>query len=108
MLWRGCVLAIWDGLAEALMDGELAGIIAHELGHSFFMDKIVVAQHGKDTSTMRIIELKCDAVAILSLKLMDHDPRLFVRALKTPREISRRRSRSAGIFESQPDPVQRV
>ena len=44
MLWRGCVLVISDGLADPLYDGELAGIIAHELGHSYFEDEMAAAQ----------------------------------------------------------------
>src|SRR5262245_10555451 len=39
-LWRGCVVAISDGLAEPLYDDELAGVFAHELGHSYFEDEM--------------------------------------------------------------------
>src|SRR5262245_6530974 len=64
MLWRGCVLVLSDGLADPLYDGELAGIIAHELGHSYFEDEMAAAQRAKDARAMGVVELKCDAVEI--------------------------------------------
>ena len=48
-----------------LYDGELAGIFAHELGHSYFEDEMGAASRAKDTRAMRVVELKCDAVAIV-------------------------------------------
>src|SRR5262245_52179724 len=79
MLWRGCVLVLSDGLADPLYDGELAGVIAHELGHSYFEDEMAEAQRAKDVRAMRVVELKCDAVAILSLKLLNYDTALYLR-----------------------------
>ena len=108
ILWRGCVLAISDGLADPLYDGELAGIIAHELGHSYFEDEMASALKTKDTRTMKVVELKCDAVAILSLKLLDRNPVLYLKALHQIREIMRRKGRSSGIFESHPELFERA
>ncbi|MGE0131841.1 MAG: M48 family metalloprotease [Blastocatellales bacterium] len=108
LLWRGCVLAISDGLADPLLDGELAGIIAHELGHSFFMDEMVAARQTGDAGAMRVVELKCDAVAILSLKLLDHNPALYLRGLKSLKDLIRRKSLSSGIFQSHPELVERA
>ena len=108
LLWRGCVLAISDGLAEPLLDSELAGIIAHELGHSYFMDEMAQAQQTGDTHAMRVIELTCDAVAILTLKLLNHDPALYLRGLKSLKDIIRRKSLSSGIFQSHPGLVERA
>jgi len=102
ILWRGCVLAISDGLADPLYDGELAGIIAHELRDSYFEDEMASALKTKDTRRVRVVELKCDAVAIISLKLLDRNPALYLQALQRIREIMRRKERSSGIFESHP------
>jgi Peptidase family M48 len=108
MLWRGCVLALSDGLADPLYDGELAGIIAHELGHSYFEDEMAAAQRAKDARAMRVVELKCDAVAILSLKLLNYDPAHYLRGLQRIQVIIKRKSLSSGIFQSHPELVARA
>jgi hypothetical protein len=108
MLWRGCVLVVSDGLADPLYDGELAGIIAHELGHSYFEDEMAAAQRAKDARAMRVVELKCDAVAILSLKLLNYDSSLYLRGLQRIQVIVKRKGRSSGIFQSHPELVARA
>jgi Zn-dependent protease with chaperone function len=108
MLWRGCVLVLSDGLADPLYDGELAGIIAHELGHSYFEDEMAAAQGAKDARAMRVVELKCDAVAILSLKLLNYDPAHYLRGLQRIQVIIKRKSLSSGIFQSHPELVARA
>ncbi len=102
-VWRGCVLLLSDSLAESLFDGELAGIIAHELGHAYFEDEMAAAQRKQDAQAMRQIELKCDAVALLSLKLLGQNPSLYLQGLKRIQELNRRQSRSSGIFQSHPE-----
>jgi hypothetical protein len=108
MLWKGCVLALSDGLAGPLYDGELAGIFGHELGHSYFEDEMAAAGRAKDERAMRVVELKCDAVAIVSLKLLDYDPTLYLKGLQRIQVIKRRKSLSSGILQSHPDPVVRA
>lgn len=102
MLWRGCVLVLSDGLADPLYDGELAGIIAHELGHSYFEDEMAAAQRAKDARAMRVVELKCDAVAILSLKLLNYDPPLYLRGLQRIRSSSKEKACRAESFNLTP------
>ena len=106
--WRSSVLMIPDCLAEALPDGELAGIIAHELGHSYFEDEMAAAQRNQDFHGMRVIELKCDAVAMLSLKLLGYNPVLFLEGLQRIKELDRSKSRSHGIIQSHPELVIRA
>jgi peptidase M48-like protein len=81
-LWRGCIMVLSDDLSDSLSDAELTGIVAHELGHSYFMDDAVAAKRSKKSSALRAVELKCDAVAIVSLKLLGHDPASFLRAIQ--------------------------
>src|SRR5215211_6729696 len=80
-VWRGCVLVISDSLAKFLTDEELAGVIAHEVGHAYFMDETLAAQRNGKEPVMRVVELKCDAVAMLTLKLMGRDPAKYVSGL---------------------------
>lgn len=103
VLWRGCVLVISDGLADPLYDSKLAGIFAHELGHSYFEDEMAAAQRAKDALAMRVVELKCDAVAILSLKLLNYDPAHYLKGLQRIQVINKRKSLSSGIFQSHPE-----
>jgi Zn-dependent protease with chaperone function len=107
-LWRGCVLAVSDGLASPLYDGELAGIFAHELGHSYFEDEMAQATRAKDVRAMRAVELKCDAVAIMSLKLLDYNPVLYLKGLQRIQVIQRGKSLSSGIFQSHPNLTDRA
>jgi hypothetical protein len=81
MVWQRCILIISDSLAHELNDEELAGIVAHEMGHAYFMIEIIKARNYGDMQAMKIVELKCDAVAMLSLKLLGHDPADHLRGL---------------------------
>lgn len=107
-LWRGGVLMISDCLADVLYGGELAGLFAHELGHSYFEDEMATAQRTKDARAMRLTELKCDAVAILSVKLLGHNPALFLKGLQRIQALNRQKSLSSGIFQSHPELVARA
>ncbi len=57
---------------------------------------------------MRLAELKCDAVAILTLKLLGHDPALYLKGLQRIQAINKSKSRSSGILQSPPDLVARA
>jgi hypothetical protein len=107
-LWRGCVLLIPNGLAEQLFDGELAGIFAHELGHSYFEDEMVAALRIQDARALRVVELKCDAVALLSLKLLGQEPALYLRGLRKIERLNKSKGLSIRTFESHPELVDRA
>ncbi len=82
VLWMGCVLILSDSLVALLSDAELTGIVAHELAHLYFMDEMAAAQKTNDERRMKVIELKCDAVAMVSLKLLGSDPTYHIRGVK--------------------------
>ena len=107
-LWRGCVLLVSTGLAEPLYDGELAGIFAHELSHAYFEDEMAAAQRERNAQAMRVVELKCDAVAILSVKLLGHNPALYLKGLQRIQTINKQKSLSSGLFQSHPELVARA
>lgn len=102
-LWRGCVLLVSTGLAEPLYNGELAGIFAHELSHSYFEDEMAAAQQRRDAQAMRVIELKCDGVAILSVKLLGQHPSLYLKGLQRIQAITKRLSLSSSLLQSHPE-----
>ncbi len=68
-LWMGCVLVLSDSLAGGLSNDALTGVMAHEMGHLYFMEETVAAEKRGDDEAQKAVELKCDAVAMLTLKL---------------------------------------
>lgn len=107
-LWRGCVLLVSTGLAEPLYDGELAGIFAHELSHSYFEDEMAAAQQRRDVQAMRVVELKCDGVAILSVKLLGYNPALYLKGLQRIQTLNKQKGLSSGLFQSHPELMARA
>jgi Zn-dependent protease with chaperone function len=101
-LWRGCVLLLSDGLADPLYDAELAGIIAHEVSHLYFMDEMMRARRVQDTTLMRVVELKCDAAAALSLKMLGLDTAAYLKGLQRIKELTRGMSLSDGHEQTHP------
>ena len=108
MLWRGCVVAVSDGLAEPMYDDELAGVLAHELSHSYFEDEMAEGRRAQNAFAMRVIELKCDGVAILSLKLLGRNPAGYMRGLRRIQLITKRKGLSDVVFQSHPTLVERM
>ena len=108
MLWRGCVVAVSDGLAEPMYDDELAGVLAHELSHSYFEDEMAEGRRAQNAFAMRVVELKCDGVAILSLKLLGRNPAGYVRGLRRLQLITKRKGLSDAVFQSHPTLVARM
>ena len=53
------------------------------------IETIKARKHG-DGQAMRIVELKCDAVAMLTLKLLGRDAADYLRALLTITDITKR------------------
>jgi Peptidase family M48 len=108
MLWRGCVVAVSDGFAEPLYDDELAGAFAHELGHSYSEDELAEGRRAQNAFAMRVIELKCDGVAILSLKLLGLNPAVYLRGLRRLQLITKRKGLSDGVPQSHPTLIERM
>ncbi len=82
MLFRECVLVLSDSLAGSLEDGELSGVIAHEMAHPYFSSEMLAAHQAKDIAAMKIVELKCDAVAMITLKLLGYNPLINMKGLE--------------------------
>lgn len=97
MVWMGCVLVISDALADPLYDDELAGIVAHEMAHAYFMVETTKARKRGDQQAMRIVELKCDAVAMLTLKLLGHDAADHLRGLRRVTNLTRSNGYNSSI-----------
>ena len=67
-------LIITTKLMLITSEAELRGIVAHELAHEYLWEERDRAFKEKDESTLREIELFCDAVAAITLKEIGDDP----------------------------------
>ncbi len=107
-LWMGCVLLLSNPLVSGLDDEELAGIVAHELAHAYFMDELLAAQKTTNDPAMRVVELKCDAVAMLTLKLLGGDPAAHLRGLQKVRALLKGEGLPKLDFKSHPSITERA
>jgi len=67
---------------ELLSAGELQGIVAHEMGHDFFWDDYYDARKRRDRAALQSIELKCDGIAVLTIRRLGLDPDLVESAVR--------------------------
>lgn len=65
-----------------LLDGpKLQAVISHEIGHEFFWDEYQAAVARDDTDKARELELRCDGVAVITLRQLGLDPHALVEAV---------------------------
>jgi Zn-dependent protease with chaperone function len=76
------VLIITTKLMVITNEAELRGIVAHELAHEYLWEERDRAFNEKDESSLREIELFCDAVAAITLKEIGDDPACYAQALE--------------------------
>jgi hypothetical protein len=82
MLVDRAALIITTKLMTITSEAELRGIVAHELAHEYLWEERRQASIEKDDTSLREIELFCDAVAAITLKEIGGDPAEFARALE--------------------------
>lgn len=72
----GTCISMTSGLLGQIEnDVQLNGLVAHELAHEFNDVAYGRAARARDFKALRSYELTCDAIAALSLKALDMDPR---------------------------------
>ncbi len=78
---RSVLLASRDALA--LIDGqEFAALVAHEISHEYVWDEYRQAMQRQDHKTMQALELRCDGIAVLTLRLLGITPERLVSAVQ--------------------------
>lgn len=66
-----------------LLDGPmLQGVIGHEIGHEYFWDEYQAAVARDDQDEVRELELRCDGVAVITLRHLGLEPQAFVEAVR--------------------------
>jgi hypothetical protein len=75
------VLLISRDALDLVRPQELQALVAHELGHEYFWDEYSRAMADHDDRRMQELELRCDGIAVLTLRQLALDPEDLVRAV---------------------------
>jgi hypothetical protein len=70
----GAAVLVSEEAIDLLTAEELQAVVAHELAHEYFADEYEAARHDMRYDTVREIELRCDAVSIITLRRLGLDP----------------------------------
>lgn len=74
-------LLISEKALGLLSSEELLAVVAHEMGHEYFWGEFVEARQRKQYETMRELELRCDAIAVITLLGLRIDPANLISGL---------------------------
>jgi len=96
--WKETFISFSTGAMDLLTDHEIAALIAHEIGHLYFVEALAKARAEKNDRRARVIELKCDLVALTTLSKLNIQPSDLISAVK---KLIKERSRlQIGSFET--------
>lgn len=78
------LLVVSNKSLELLTDDEFVAALGHELGHTSFTNEVVAAAEKKNFEKLKLIELKCDVIAVALLRKVGfvNGEELLVDALK--------------------------
>ena len=83
------LLVVSSQTIQSLTDEEFLSVVGHELGHTFFTDEMSKAILQNDYETPKLIELKCDVIALALLKhnKIKSGETIFISALNKHTEL---------------------
>ena len=70
----GAAVLVSEGAVDLLTAEELQAVVAHELAHEYFSDEYETARNSKRYDTVKEIELRCDAISIVTMRGLRLDP----------------------------------
>jgi hypothetical protein len=91
------ILLISGRALEWLTPEELRAVVAHEIGHEYFWNDYQMAAKLGDTGEMRRVELQCDAVAVLTLLVLNADPAALIEGVSKLDSFNRLAGATANI-----------
>jgi len=77
----GAAVLITEPALEILTAEELQAVVAHELGHEYYWNEFEAARHNHDYSKIQELELRCDGIAVMTLKHLSLDPTSLISAI---------------------------
>ena len=96
--WKETFITFSTGAMDVLSDDEISALIAHEIGHLYFAEALGKVREKKNARLTRVIELKCDLVALTTLTKLKIKPSKLISAVKNL--IEGREELGAGSFET--------
>jgi len=76
------VILVSANILPLLSKEEFAALVAHEVGHEYVWAEYGHAEERHDHARIRELELRCDGIAVLTLRRLGVDPQRLVRALQ--------------------------
>lgn len=67
---------------RVLSTAELQAVVAHEVGHEYFWTEFERLRDGRDVGARQELELRCDAIAVLTLLELHLDPGQLISAVR--------------------------
>jgi len=89
------VLLIARNTMNLLSAEELQAAVAHEMGHFYSWDEYQAALRGRRSNELQELELRCDAIAVITLVGLGLDPSLLIASLKKLTSFNQRIGASA-------------
>lgn len=87
----GAAVLVSEGAVDLLTAQELQAVVAHELAHEYFSDEYEAARNSKRYDTVKEIELRCDAVSIVTMRGLRLDPGALLSAVAKLTKFNDRR-----------------
>ena len=69
----GAAVLVSEAAVDLLTAEELQATVAHELAHEYFADEYEAARSDKRYDTVKEVELRCDAISIVTLRQLGLD-----------------------------------
>lgn len=88
---EGAAVVVSEEAVDILTAEELEAVVAHELGHEYFAAEYEGARQGKDYDRVKEIELRCDAVAIITMKSLGVNPSSLLSGVSKLTQFNERR-----------------
>ena len=71
---EGAAVVVSEEAVDLLTAEELQAVVAHELGHEYFAAEYEAARQSKQYDKVKEVELRCDALAIITMKSLGLNP----------------------------------
>jgi hypothetical protein len=93
-------LLISEEALDLLTTEELRAAAAHEMGHEYFWNEYQLARADKQYQVMRELELRCDGVAVITLKGLGLDPSRLISQVTKMTRFNERIGATANLYTS--------
>lgn len=77
----GAAVLITEPALKILTAAELQAVVAHELGHEYYWTRFEVARQNHQYTELQELELRCDGIAVITLKHLGLDPTRLISAI---------------------------